>query len=85
MVRETNAWTLENLERYADGELDGRTHAELSEDLRCDHRLRARLAEISSLDALLAAALTNDVASWGRRGGGGAVIRRWAETNDAQR
>ena len=52
-------WTLADLERYADGALDPDTpeHAALSEDLRRDPGLRARLARVGEIDALVAEAL----------------------------
>ena len=53
-------WTTRDLELYHDGELDPARRETLSADLRGDHRLRARLAEIVRLDELTTRALGPD-------------------------
>lgn len=54
-------WTTHELELYGDGELDETRHAALTDDLRRDPALRARLAAAVDLDRLLEQALASPV------------------------
>jgi hypothetical protein len=59
MKAPSTIWTTEDLEVFHDGELDGLRHEEMTEDLRRDHRLRARLSRVRALDDLVARAMTS--------------------------
>ncbi len=58
MTTRSTIWTRQELELFHDGELDGVRHEAMTEDLRRDHRLRARLSQVRALNSLAERALT---------------------------
>lgn len=58
MTTRSTIWTWQELELFHDSELDGVRHEAMTEDLRRDHRLRARLSQVRALNSLAERALT---------------------------